>query len=634
VRLVVAFALLGAGLAAGMAPAGAEGSGTTIELGQVTVAEGDAGTTAVELPVTLSGPAPVPVTVQWTTTESGLPGSVIPTAGQDFVSAGGTITLPPGDTTAAITIEIIGDTIPEPDETLLVQLYDPVDVTLAGDPGGLGKVVIEDDDTPPRLTPGLAHVTEGDDGTTTVEVPVTLSDATDEPVTATWQTIHGPGVQPPNPATPGTDFTTANGTITIPAGQTSTTITLEITGDTTPEADEYVVVAFSNPTGAILGGYYGLGFAVIDDDDTPPTIRPGTSRTTEGDDGITILNVPVTLTQPTTETVTVDWQTTRVDTSCSGTTIPASCATPDVDYLAADGTLTFAPGETTAVVPIEVIGDLVDEQDEILYVRLSNPTNALLDLNLRTPSAFIDDDDAIPTPTGGQVTVAEGDAGVADVVLPVTLATAPTKQVTLHWRTMSGSGCPVICLATAGQDFIAASDSVTFFPGQTTADVIVEVYGDTTAEPDEHVVVEFTDPATGTPLTYGRVIIEDDDTPDVEPPPTLQSASIPKVEGDAGSTSVQLPVSLSKPWHEDITITWATEPGSGCAIVCQATVGVDYAAASGTLTIPAGQTSASITLTVYGDTTVEPDEIFAVGFTAPATSNRFLYGTVRITNDD
>jgi hypothetical protein len=31
---------------------------------------------------------------------------------------------------------------------------------------------------------------------------------------------------------------------------------------------------------------------------------------------------------------------------------------------------------------------------------------------------------------------------------------------------------------------------------------------------------------------------------------------------------------------------------------------------------------------------VEPDEIFAVGFTAPATSNRFLYGTVRITNDD
>jgi chitinase len=241
----------------------------------------------------------------------------------------------------------------------------------------------------------------------------------------------------------------------------------------------------------------------------------------------------------------------------------------------------------------------------------------------------------VPTLTPGVATVAEGDTGTTTVEVPVTLSEPTDEPVTATWQTIHGPGIEPPNPATPGDDFTAANGTITFAPGETTAHVPIDITGDTTLEPNEAIVVSFTNVTgarTGGYWGLGFARIDDDDTPPT--PPALQSATITTVEGNAGTTSVQLPVSLSKPWHEDITITWATEPRSGCLFVCQATVGVDYAAASGSLTIPTGQTTATVTLTVYGDTDLEPLEIFAVGFSAPATSNRFLYGTVRIGNDD
>ena len=63
--------------------------------------------------------------------------------------------------------------------------------------------------------------------------------------------------------------------------------------------------------------------------------------------------MPVTLSHPSATTVTVDWAT--LDTGNPGS------ATAGADYVAAGGTLTFAPGETAATVPITVLGDDIDE---------------------------------------------------------------------------------------------------------------------------------------------------------------------------------------------------------------------------------------------------------------------------------
>jgi hypothetical protein len=89
---------------------------------------------------------------------------------------------------------------------------------------------------------------------------------------------------------------------------------------------------------------------------------------TEGNAGSTNLHVSVTLSQPSTQTVTVQWFT--------GPAGNAPRADPATDYTAASGTVTFAPGETAKSVTITVHGDTLSEPDEWITISFNHPTNA------------------------------------------------------------------------------------------------------------------------------------------------------------------------------------------------------------------------------------------------------------------
>ena len=101
-----------------------------------------------------------------------------------------------------------------------------------------------------------------------------------------------------------------------------------------------------------------------------PSVIPGGAVVDEGDTGTNVLEVPVTLSNPTTETVTVRW-TTIFDPAWSALT-----AEPGVDYEAADGTVTFAPGQTSQIVPIIINADTTAELDELVVVSFHDPVNA------------------------------------------------------------------------------------------------------------------------------------------------------------------------------------------------------------------------------------------------------------------
>jgi hypothetical protein len=228
----------------------------------------------------------------------------------------------------------------------------------------------------PRLLPGAASVVEGDAGAQVLEIPVTLSEPSTVTVAAEWTTIFGPGVGPPAAAEPGSDFEAAQGTVTFEPGVTETTVAIRVLGDAIEEPDEWVVALFGDPTNAVIGGYWGLGFGVIDDDDAPPRLipappsRPGTI--VEGDAGAQVLEIPVTLSDPSTVTVTADWATIPIDIQQPPT------ATAGVDYLPASGTVTFDPGVTQAMVAVSILGDPTAEPDEYVLVEFSNVMNAVL----------------------------------------------------------------------------------------------------------------------------------------------------------------------------------------------------------------------------------------------------------------
>ena len=103
------------------------------------VAEGNSGTTALSFAVTLSKPVTWDVSVDYATAN----GSA--TAPSDFASASGTLTFAPGETSKTITVNVVGDTAIEPDETLSVQLANPVNTAIAT---ASATGTIRNDDTP------------------------------------------------------------------------------------------------------------------------------------------------------------------------------------------------------------------------------------------------------------------------------------------------------------------------------------------------------------------------------------------------------------------------------------------------------------------------------------------------------
>ena len=207
-----------------------------------------------------------------------------------------------------------------------------------------------------------------------------------------------------------------------------------------------------------------------------PAIAIGDVTIIEGHTGTTVANLPLTLSSPSSNSVTVNYQT------VNGT------ATQPGDYQSGSGTITFAPFATSRVVPVTIVGDLTLEPNETFSVTLSAPTNATIDDG--TGIVTISDDDAPPTITITDATVTEGNSGTTPATFTVTLSHASGNPVTVQYATANGT-------ATAGADYTAGSGTLTFNPGVTSLPIAVPVVGETAAEPNETFAVNLTAPVNG-----------------------------------------------------------------------------------------------------------------------------------------
>lgn len=109
----------------------------------------------------------------------------------------------------------------------------------------------------------------------------------------------------------------------------------------------------------------------------------------ERDTGVRAAEVPVRLTKPSEDEVTVDYE-----------TIDGSATAPS-DYEAqGPGTLTFAPGETEKTLSIAVVGDTLEEGDESFRVLFSGQSNAELGDRQATVTIRDDEESSSPGPDG------------------------------------------------------------------------------------------------------------------------------------------------------------------------------------------------------------------------------------------
>jgi len=191
-----------------------------------------------------------------------------------------------------------------------------------------------------------------------------------------------------------------------------------------------------------------------------PAVSVGPARATEGGE----LSFPLTLSRASDEQTSVQVRT--VDGS----------ATAGRDYPAVDRRVTIPAGETSATVQVPTTQDRLDETDETLALRLSEPSGLQIG-NGDGPGTIVDDDTA--RASVGDDTVREGAPGARPVLeFPVTLSTASTRAVSVGYETRNGS-------ARAGSDYRATSGRLVIPAGSRRGVVRVTVLGDRAREGNE-----------------------------------------------------------------------------------------------------------------------------------------------------
>ena len=238
-----------------------------------------------------------------------------------------------------------------------------LDAATANNGDGTASALINDQSWPEPPAPFVnindVSVTEGNTGSVNATFKVSLTAAASQDVTVHYATSDGS-------ATAGSDYTAASGDVTIPAGQTSVTVSIAVTGDRDPESSESFFVTLSAPANAFIGDGQGVG--TIIDNEPKISISDLALKEGNGKNANTAFVFTVTLSNAYDQAVTVNFAT------ADGTATVANN-----DYVSTAGTVTFAPGETSKTVTVYVRGDKAKEGDEYFLLNLSGEsTNALL----------------------------------------------------------------------------------------------------------------------------------------------------------------------------------------------------------------------------------------------------------------
>jgi hypothetical protein len=542
----------------------------SIVINDVSLTEGNAGTSNANFAVTLSAPSGRNVTVNYTTAN----GTAVQPG--DYTTTSGTITFLPGQVVKTVPVPIVGDLTDEPNETYVVNLSGATNATIA-DNQGAGTIV--NDDTAPSLTINDVSLTEGNAGTANMTFTATLSAASGKTVTVSYATADGTATAP-------ADYTSSAGTLTFNPGILTRTFTVPIVGDTRDEFDETFVVNLSSPVNATIADSQGVG-TIVDNDPTPGLVINNVT-VIEVDAGTVTATFTATLSAASNKVVTVDYATSDVT------------ATAPADYTAASGTLTFSPGVTTRTVPIAVQGDLLNEASETYRVTLSNPVNATI--TTATGTGTITDNDPLPSIVINDVSQTEGNAGTTNANFTVTLSAPSGRNVTVNYATANST-------AVRPGDYTATSGTLTFTPGQVTKTMSVPVVGDVLDEIDEAFFVNLS-AATNATIADNQGIgtILDDD-----PPPSLTINDVSLTEGNAGTANMTFTATLSAVSSKTVTVAYATADGT-------ATAPTDYALSVGTLTFNPGVVTRTFTVPVVGDTVDEFDETFFANLSSPVNA--------------
>ncbi len=504
--------------------------------------------------------------------------------GSDHDLANGTLSFPSGADSANVVVNLVEDAFYEGDETLIVTMGTPTNATLGETT--VHTVTIQDSKSPPVVQFNSASQTLSE-MVGTVNMAVSLSEVS-ALATSIPYSVSG--------SASSLDHNLVDGTLVIPAGSASGNISFQINDDNTAEPDETVVVTLGTPTNATVGGQRTHTVTIIDDDSQPTANFTSASQSVGEAAGTASFTVRLTAISGL--PVTVPYTVTGTSTSA--------------DHNLVSGSVSIPAGTLNVTTSFSIVNDTLSENDETVIITMGTPTNA----NLGATSVHtitILDNDALPVVsfTSSSQNVNEN---VGTVTVNVSLNTASGLNVTIPY-TISGTATnPSDHNLTGGTFFIPA--------GSTTTSVTFNVVNDALYELSETVVLTMGTITNGLGLTTSHTvnILDDDTIPSV----TFTSASQSVAESIGNVNVVAQLSSLSGV----VTTVPYTIAGTASAS--------DHNASSGSISIPAGSLTGTLTIAITADTLDENNETITVTMGSPtnATSGVTTLHTITILDDD
>lgn len=549
--------------------------------GKFTITRTGATTEALSVPVTITGTA---------------------IKGTDYKSIATTVTIPVGKSSAVVEVKPKDDLLLEGNETIILTLG--TGLFTASTEHKTGTVTLGEDEVPTVTivaTDGKSAEPGTDKGTFTVtrDGPTTGALVVDLDIDGT--------------ADNGDDYTEIADSVTIPVGKTSATITLTPTDDTDLEGTETVTIGLAASDDYDVDSDKDSAAATITDNEKPTVSIVATDASAAEASSATGM-FTLTRTGPTSEDL-------KVSLTIAGT------ATKGTDYASIDATVTIPAGASTKTITITPVDDSTLETSETVILTVAANTAYTVSTEHKTDT----------------VTIAENDKPTVTLVATDPTMTEPTTDKATLTFTRNGPTVDALDVtysvddastATSGDDYDTLTGTATIPAGKTSITVTITPKDDTDVEGSETVIVNL-----GTSSTYlrdadkkiGTVTLKDNDKPTISL--TATDASALENNNDDDDTT-----------DNKAIFTFARDGATTDAIDVLYTIagtaktGTDTTEVlTGKVTIPAGASSKTLTITTSNDSDYEGNETVILALKAAATytvSTDHKDGTATIVDDD
>jgi hypothetical protein len=532
--------------------------------------------------------ASVPATVNYT-----ISGTAV--SGADYAALTGTVIIPAGSSSALIDVLVINDGVIEPTETVSLTLTGASNSisTLTVSPGLVSADIADDDNIPSNNIITLSKVSDGSEPGTDAQFKVSFPTG----ITSSVNTTVSYTVSPTGTASAGTDYTALSGTVIIPAGGNSALIDVEVIDDQIIEKAETVLLTLTSATNSIstltVQPVNLVGVTIADDDNTAGNNIISISSITDASEpaanGLFRLSYPTGISSS---------EATQVTYAVSGTAVNGT------DYTTLPLTVVIPAYANSVDINIAVVNDQIIEPTETVGLTLTLADNLSFNPTVNGTLADIDinDDDNGPANnriilnavTGGSE---PGTPGQFTVGFP---AGYTSSEQTIVNYLIGGT-------ATSGADYTALTGTVIIPANSGPVPINVAVLNDNIIEGTEMVAITL-DNATNSiiaslaTLPGSAVNINIDDDEDDDPADNI--ITLTRTNGSEPGSNATFIVS----YPAGITSSKNTQIGYTVGAGGTATSGTDYTALSGTATILAGNTFATIQVPVIDDSIIELTE--------------------------